>query len=100
MKKSSLKKITINKVEKYLKKNQYIDICNIIKNENPISIIAKFSFEILIKYLKICSKSKNIDLYLCMLDSKIVGYSLFALRPKYLITEFKSLNFFFYSFFN
>ena len=94
MKKSSLKKITINKVEKYLKKNQYIDICNIIKNENAISIIAKFSFEILIKYLKICSKSKNIDLYLCMLDNKIVGYSLFALRPKYLITEFKSLNFF------
>jgi Tfp pilus assembly major pilin PilA len=64
MKKSSLKKIKIKKVEKYLKKNQYIDICNIIKNENAISIIAKFSFEILIKYLKICSKSKNIDLYL------------------------------------
>jgi len=57
MKKSSLKKIKIKKVEKYLKKNQYIDICNIIKNENAISIIAKFSFEILIKYLKICYKS-------------------------------------------
>lgn len=93
MKKLSLKKIKIKKVEKYLKKNQYIDICNIIKNENAISIIAKFSFEILIKYLKICSKSKNIDLYLCMLDNKIIGYSLFARSPKYLITEFKSLNF-------
>jgi len=94
MNKFSQKKIKIKKIKKYLKKNQYIDICNIIKDENAISIIAKFSFEILIKYLKICSKSKNIDLYLCMLGNKIVGYSLFAIRPQYLITEFKSLNFF------
>ena len=71
MKKSSLKKIKIKKVEKYLKKNQYIDICNIIKNENAISIIAKFSFEILIKYLKICSKSKKTNFTLAGLIEKL-----------------------------
>lgn len=93
MNKFFLKKIKIIKVEKYLKKNQYINLCNIIKSENAISVIAKLNLNILIKYLKICSKSKNIGLFLCTLENKIIGYCLFVRKPKYLFKDFRSLNF-------
>jgi ribosomal protein S18 acetylase RimI-like enzyme len=76
----------------YLTKKEFYFIKNIIKRENPDSIIATLNNKLLLKYLKIITKSDKINLFTCELKKKIIGYLIISEKPKDLFSEFKSIK--------
>jgi hypothetical protein len=76
----------------YLTNKEFYLIKNIIKRENPESIIAALNNKLLLKYLKIITKSDKIDLFTCEFKRKIIGYIIISKKPKDLFNEFKVIK--------
>ena len=87
-----LKNLVVENCKKNLSKKEYISIINIIKKENPNGIVSSLQNEFLEKYLKKIVISKKILLFICKNKKEIIGYAIVALKPSYLITEFKDLK--------
>lgn len=68
------------------------EISEIVKKENPDSILANLSDVIIDKYLDIAIKSKKIHFFILSLNNLLLGYAILASKPKYLISEFKTLK--------
>lgn len=68
------------------------EIIRLIKNVNVDTILSKLSDDLIKNYLYLAIKSPHIFLFTCELDKKIIGYALFAEKPKYLISEFSTLK--------
>jgi len=88
-----LKKIIIKEHKKKLTFDQFLELKEIIKVENPSSVIALLNDAYLKKYLDKCILSHFIYLYSCSYKKKIIGYAIFAKKPSYLITEHNNLKF-------
>ena len=78
----------LNEINENYKK----EILDIIKKENPDSILANLSEFIIYKYFDIAIKSKKIHFFLLIFNNSLLGYALLANKPKYLISEFKTLK--------
>ena len=85
--------INIKEIKSSLGPTNFIFLNNILKEENPDSILASLSKGLLIKYFELLIKSKNIFLFLCEYKNENVGYIILSSKPIFLISEFKSLKF-------
>ena len=88
-----LENINIKEIKNILTSNDANFLSNIIKEENPESILASLNKSLINKYFKILVKSKNIFLYLCKYKNQNVGYAILAKRTSFLIDEFKDLKY-------
>ena len=68
------------------------EIIELIKSENPKSILSKISDNLVLKYLDISSRSENIYMYTYKMNQKLIGYAILAKKPKYLISEYNQLK--------
>ena len=68
------------------------DVFEIVKKENPDSILANLSEIIVYKYFDIAIKSKKIYFFILRFNNSLLGYAILANKPKYLISEFKTLK--------
>ena len=84
-------KIKIKEIKKNLNTFEFVQIINLIKNENSDSILANISNSNIKKYLEVVTKSKNLHLYTCNNKNEIIGYALIANKTHYLINEFYKL---------
>ena len=85
--------INIKEIKSSLSPTNFIFLYDILKVENPDSILASLSMDLLIKYFEFLTKSKNIFLFLCEYKNENVGYVILSSKPIFLISEFKSLKF-------
>jgi len=85
--------MNIKEIKSSLSPTNFIFLCDILKEENPDSILASLSMDLLIKYFEFLTKSKNIFLFLCEYKNENVGYVILSSKPIFLISEFKSLKF-------
>jgi len=85
--------INIKEIKSSLSPTNFIFLYDILKVENPDSILASLSKDLLIKYFGLLTKSKNIFLFLCKYKNENVGYVILSSKPIFLISEFKSLKF-------
>ena len=74
-------------------KKELSQIKKLVKEENHQSILASLDDNLLNKYLNRCIQSKQLFLYTCEFNKKIIGYSIFAKKTIYLITEFLDFRF-------
>ena len=81
------KKLLIQEHKKKLLFNEFFQLKELIKAENPSSVIASLNDGYLKKYLNKCILSNFIYVYLCINKKKIIGYAIFAKKPDYLISE-------------
>ena len=77
--------------KKNLTKKEFYIIRNIIKKENPESVISSLNNELLFKYIKLITKSDKINLFTCELKKRIIGYLIISKQPKDLFNEFQPL---------
>ena len=87
------KKLLIQEHKKKLLFNEFFQLKELIKAENPSSVIASLNDGYLKKYLNKCILSNFIYVYLCINKKKIIGYAIFAKKPDYLISEHSNLKF-------
>lgn len=85
--------INIKEIKSSLSPTNFIFLYDILKVENPDSILASLSKDLLIKYFGLLTKSKNIFLFLCKYKNENVGYVILSSKPIFLISEFRSLKF-------
>jgi ribosomal protein S18 acetylase RimI-like enzyme len=85
--------MNIKEIKSSLSPTNFIFLYDILKVENPDSILASLSKDLLIKYFGLLTKSKNIFLFLCEYKNENVGYVILSSKPIFLISEFKSLKF-------
>ena len=85
--------INIKEIKSSLSPTNFIFLYDILKVENPDSILASLSKDLLIKYFGLLTKSKNIFLFLCEYKNENVGYVILSSKPIFLISEFRSLKF-------
>jgi ribosomal protein S18 acetylase RimI-like enzyme len=85
--------MNIKEIKSSLSPTNFIFLYDILKEENPDSILASLSMDLLIKYFEFLTKSKNIFLFLCEYKNENVGYVILSSKPIFLISEFKSLKF-------
>ena len=85
--------INIKEIKSSLSPTNFIFLYDILKEENPDSILASLSMDLLIKYFEFLTKSKNIFLFLCEYKNENVGYVILSSKPIFLISEFRSLKF-------
>lgn len=85
-------KIKIKEIKKNLNTFEFVQIINLIKNENSDSILANISNSNIKKYLEVVTKSKNLHLYTCNNKNEIIGYALIANKTQHLINEFYKLS--------
>ena len=72
---------------------KYLDfLYNIIKKENSDAIVSNFGKNLFIQYIEALLESKNINLYICELNGKSIGYAILSEKPSYLISNFKKLR--------
>ena len=69
------------------------EIIELIKTENVHTILSKLSTTLIRDYLNLAIKSDHIFLFTCKTEKKIIGYALFAEKPRYLISEFSIMKF-------
>jgi len=87
------KRIRFKLVKNFLTENEINNIFEIVQSENPDSILSKLSKSLFKKYIMLLVVSKNLKLYLCYIQNKILGYAIFAIRPKYLFEDFKIIKY-------
>jgi ribosomal protein S18 acetylase RimI-like enzyme len=85
--------MNIKEIKSSLSPTNFIFLYDILKEENPDSILASLSMDLLIKYFEFLTKSKNIFLFLCEYKNENVGYVILSSKPIFLISEFRSLKF-------
>ena len=85
--------INVKEIKSSLNPESYFFLKNVLKDENPDSILASLSEDLLNKYFQILIKSENIFLYFCEYKNEIVGYAILSKKPSFLITEFNSLKY-------
>lgn len=85
--------LDIKKIEKVFTEEQFLFFKDIIKNENPDSILASLDQKLLYDYFKILINSKNLFLYYCIYKDQNIGYVILSKKPAYLINDFKSLKY-------
>ena len=85
--------MNIKEIKSSLSPTNFIFLYDILKVENPDSILASLSKDLLIKYFGLLTKSKNIFLFLCKYKNENVGYVILSSKPIFLISEFRSLKF-------
>ena len=72
---------------------KYLDfLYKIIKKENSDAIVSSFGKDLFIQYIEALLNSKNINLYICELNGKSIGYAILSEKPSYLISNFKKLR--------
>ena len=76
-----------------LSSENFMFLYKIIKEENPDSILASLSTNLIKKYLEIVIKSENFFFYVCEYENKIIGYALLTKKPSFLISEFKNIKY-------
>tara|TARA_E500000331_G_C16973891_1_gene590489 strand:+ start:27 stop:656 length:630 start_codon:yes stop_codon:yes gene_type:complete len=79
--------------EKNLLDEEYKDVVDLIKNENPSAILSSLDNETIIEFLKISIFSKNIFFYTCTLKNRIIGYAILTSKPNNFISEFHKIKF-------
>ena len=67
-------------------------ILELLKKENNRSILAKLSDDIVFDYLDLVQNSNYLKLFYLEYDNKIIAYAITSAKPKYLISEFKTLK--------
>ena len=88
-----LEALNIKEIKSSLNSESYVFLNNILKEENPDSILASLSKGLLKKYFEILIKSEQISLYFCEYKNEMVGYAIVSKKPSFLTTEFKSLKY-------
>ena len=88
-----LKGLSIKEIKNSVNSDSYFFLNNILKDENPDSILASLSKDLLKKYFEILIKSENVFLYFCEYKNEKVGYAIVSKKPSFLITEFKTLKY-------
>ena len=88
-----LKDLSIKEIKNSINSDSYFFLNNILKDENPDSILASLSKDLLKKYFEILIKSENVFLYFCEYKNEKVGYAIVSKKPSFLITEFKTLKY-------
>ena len=86
-------KIEVKEIKNNLSDNEFEFLTNLIRKENPDSLISSLSNKLLAKYFNILIKSQNIFLYICEMDKTNVGYMIISNSPLFIISEFKALRF-------
>ena len=76
-----------------LKNKELEEITDLITIENKHTILSKLSTNLIKSYLDLAIKSNHIFLFTCKKEKEIIGYALFAKKPKYLISEFSNMKF-------
>ena len=85
-------KIIIKEIKNNLSDKEFEFLTNLIRKENPDSLLSSLSQKMLAKYLNILIKSQNIFLYFCEINKTNVGYMIICNSPSFLISEFKELR--------
>ena len=85
--------INVKEIKSSLNPESHFFLKNVLKDENPDSILASLSKDLLNKYFQILIRSKNIFLYFCEYKNETVGYAILSKKPSFLITEFKTLKY-------
>ena len=88
-----LKDLSVKEITSSLNPDNYFFLNNILKDENPDSILASLSKDLLKKYFEILIRSENIFLYFCEYKNETVGYAILSKKPSFLIAEFKTLKY-------
>ncbi len=88
-----LEALNIKEIKSLPNPESYSFLNNILKEENPDSILASLSEDLLNKYFQILIRSKNIFLYFCEYNNITIGYAILSKKPSFLITEFKTLKY-------
>ena len=76
-----------------MSKKDLKSIYEIVVSENNYTIIGKLDLELFSKFVNIITRSNKIFLFLLKSENRIIGYSIYSMRPKYLISEMKPLKF-------
>ena len=85
--------LKISHIRNKLTPKEFIEIVQIIKQENTHALVSSLNKDLLKKYLKIAIMSKNIFLYILKKKNYIIGYALYAKKEDYLIKDFQALKF-------
>ena len=85
--------INVKEIKSSLNPESHFFLKNVLKDENPDSILASLSKDLLNKYFQILIRSENIFLYFCEYKNETVGYAILSKKPSFLITEFKTLKY-------
>ena len=80
-------------IKKKMSLKDITSIHNIIKSENKGTIVSKIDFLLFLEFINIICKSKKLFLFLLKSKKKIIGYSIYSTKSKYLISEMKPLRF-------
>ena len=88
-----LEDLNIKEIQSLPNPKSYFFLNNILKEENPDSILASLSEDLLKKYFQILIRSENIFLYFCEYNNVTIGYAILSKKPSFLITEFKTLKY-------
>ena len=88
-----LKGLSVKEIKSSLNPDSYFFLKNILKDENPDSILASLSKDLLKKYFEILIRSENIFLYFCEYKNEAVGYVILTKKPSFLMSEFKKLKY-------
>ena len=88
-----LEGLNVKEIKSSLNPESYFFLHNILKDENPESILASLSNDLLKKYFEILIKSQNVFLYFCEYKNETIGYAIVSKKPSFLVTEFKTLKY-------
>jgi hypothetical protein len=84
--------LKIIKVNKKLLNHELKEVLSLVKTENKHTIVSNLSPILIKKYFNIISESKSIFLFLLKKKNKVIGYSVYAKKEKYLISDFKKIK--------
>ena len=84
--------LKIIKVNKKLLNRELKEVLSLVKTENKHTIVSNLSPILIKKYFNIISESKSIFLFLLKKKNKVIGYSVYAKKEKYLISDFKKIK--------
>lgn len=91
--KSFINNAEVIELNKNINSKIYFELKSLIRNENSDSLLSKLSDKLLKEYLSYCSISNYFYLYVCLLDNKIIGYSIFVKNYKIQKNDFFFLSF-------
>jgi len=84
--------LKIIKVNKKLLNHELKEVLSLVKTENKHTIVSNLSPILIKKYFNIISETKSIFLFLLKKKNKVIGYSVYAKKEKYLISDFKKIK--------
>ena len=84
--------VSAKKIELPIEPDYLNFLYKIVKTENPDAIVSSFSKNLFYQYIKTLLNSKNINLYICELEKKSIGYVILSEKPSYLISNIKTLR--------